>query len=207
MKTPKSVAIVAMGMSSRTYVITAAAMGGKQAVADQVWAINGMGGVIQHDMLFMMDDLSELMRCDDVCAKGIAAWSAGNISPIMTSKAYSEFPSSTEYPLEAVMNCIGSPYFNTTVAYAIAYAIYIQVETIKLYGCDFTYSDNHVGEAGRGCAEFLLGIAKERGIEIILASDTTLMDVCVPAKSKFYGYATAPKISREANGIFSVDMG
>jgi SAM-dependent methyltransferase len=55
-KIPESVAIVAMGRSSATYLSLASHNGNRKKVADETWAINSMGGVIQHDLLFHMDD-------------------------------------------------------------------------------------------------------------------------------------------------------
>ena len=57
---PKSIAIVAMGKSRLDYGTHATSSGGHRAVADEIWAINKMGGVIFHDVMWRMDDL---MQC------------------------------------------------------------------------------------------------------------------------------------------------
>ena len=184
--TPGSVAIVAMGLSHADYMLAALHSGGKRNVADEVWGINAIGGVLQCDRVFMMDRPSYLLSFPE----GLDyQWMWTYQGPIYTSVSdMPELKWVEEYPLEDVLNCIRYPYLNTTVAYAVAYAIYLGVRSISLYGCDFTYPDNHAGESGRGCVEFLLGIAAERGIKIHVAGRSTLLDVGQPMKDRFYGY-------------------
>ncbi len=188
---PKSVAIVAMGMSSATYVRLASNKGGRQRVSDEVWAINSMGNVIKHDLLFHMDDCrvqeSRAEREPDGNVAGMQEWLKDH-PRFLTSRKYPEYPGAIEFPLEKVINGLGSTYFNNTVAYAVAYAIFIGVQKISLYGCDYSYQQIHKAESGRGCVEFLLGLAAARGIHIEVAQDSTLLDACIPDNQRFYGY-------------------
>lgn len=200
-----SVAIVAMGRSSATYLSMASTKGGRHKIADEVWAINSMGGVIQHDLLFHMDDC----RVQEARAK---AQPDGNVAGMLdwlkvhprffTSKAYPEYQGAMEYPLQDVINGIGSVYFNNTVAYAVAWAIHIGVKKISLWGVDYSYPDLHKAESGRGCVEFLLGVAAARGIELEVAADSTLLDANVPDNQKPYGYdASHVKFDYTENGV------
>lgn len=189
--TPHSIAIVAMGSSSATYTRLASNLGGRHKVADEIWAINSMGNVIRHDLLFHMDDC----RIQESRA---AANPEGNVSSMLkwlkdhprfiTSKAYPEYPGANEFPLEEVINRVGTMYLNGTVAYAVAYAMYIGVKKICLFGCDYSYSNAHKAESGRGCVEFLLGMASARGIHVEVANDSTLLDANVDDSMRFYGY-------------------
>lgn len=189
---PQSVAIVAMGASSRSYLTLSAQVGNRRRLVDEVWAINAMAGTIQHDRVFHMDD----MRLQELRAEakptsnvaGMCTWLREHRGPIYTSRAYPEFPGAVEYPLEQVMTATGHGYFNSTIAYAVAYAIAIGVRSIHLYGCDYSYPDQHKREKGRACLEFWVGLASARGIPITVASDSTLLDACVPEEEKFYGY-------------------
>jgi hypothetical protein len=45
-----------------------------------------------------------------------------------------------EYPLEDVINSTGMVYYNSTAAYAVAFAIHIGATQISLHGFDFTYA-------------------------------------------------------------------
>lgn len=184
---PESVAIVAMGASKGTYAALLSNNGGnRHRIWDEVWAINAMGGVIHHDKLYHMDDI----RVQEIRAEaapesfisGMLEWMKTTDKPIITCKRYEDYPMSREYPLKEVLDEIGTPYLNTTVAYAVADAIRLGVKRLALYGCDFSYPNLHKREKGRGCVEFLLGIAASRGIHVELAQDSTLMDANEPSE-------------------------
>ena len=205
LKEPQSVAIVAMGRSFKTYVQHVCNLGRRGRAADEVWAINAMGGVIQHDRLFVMDDICEVLA--PLARKEPTSMPAGLIEmlrnhpgPVYTSKVYDEFPCMTEYPLEDVINAVGNAYFNTSVAYAVGLAIQLKVKEIGMYGCDFTYPDLHVAESGRACVEFLLGIAGKGGAKIVIAGDSTLLDANMTAAQKLYGYRDTMEIGRSEDG-------
>lgn len=204
---PESVAIVAMGASKGTYTALLSNNGGnRHRLWDEVWAINAMGGVIQHDKLIHMDDIRiQEIRAEAAPESFVAAmleWMKTTDKPIITCKRYEEYPMTQEYPLKEVLDEIGTPYLNTTVAYAVALAITKGVKRIGLYGADFSYPNLHKREKGRACVEFLLGIAASRGIHVELAQDTTLMDANEPgdhviefseeqkAPARLYGYDT-----------------
>ncbi len=186
----KTVAIVAMGGSNSAFFAEAAKRGGKMPY-DEIWCINAMGGILKHDRLFHMDDIriQERRAENNGSIKGMLNWMKNSDKPIVTSRAHPDYPSTEDFPLEEVIKCIGLPYFNSTAAYAIAYAIYIGVEKMAIYGCDFTYPDAHIAESGRGCVEFLMGIAGSRGIEVAVPENTTLLDKCM-SDLPIYGYDT-----------------
>lgn len=188
---PKTVAIVAMGKSAATYLRLCANAGSRHRVADETWAINAMGGVIAHDLLFHMDDCQvqeqRAARNPQGNVAGMLDWLREHPG-FMTSRALPDYPGAIEFPLDEVINAIGSTYFNSTVAYAVAYAIYLGVEKISLFGVDYSYADSHKSEAGRGCVEFLLGLAAARGIQVEVASDSTLLDANVDPRIRPYGY-------------------
>ena len=181
---PQSIAIVAMGFSRLDYGTHATSVGGHRAVADEIWAINKMGGVIFHDIMWRMDDLridTKLMYPE------YERWLKTH-PLIVTSTAYPEFPGSIEFPLEEVLRDIGIPYLNTTPAYALAYAIYLGIKKILIYGCDFTYPEQAMCERGQGCFEMLMGIAFQRKIELNLGPHAALLDTSTPVNKRFYGY-------------------
>lgn len=122
--------------------------------------------------------------------------------PIITSKAYEHIPKSESYPLEEVVNHIGLPYLNTTVAYAFALAWYEGFKEIRLFGCDFTYPDLHAAESGRGNVEFLIGAALRDEVKTFIGSSSTLMDMNV--KRKFYGYADHIEAQPQKDGSFKL---
>ena len=62
--------------------------------------------------------------------------------PIYTCEADPRIKNPVVFPVEEVCNFTKCAYMNNTVAYAIAYAMYIGVEKIDLFGIDFSYKEN-----------------------------------------------------------------
>lgn len=183
----KTVAIVAMGKSHDQFIM---AKTHSQPI-DEVWAINAMAGVILHDRVFMMDPASRFLDGEDAGTQtGIMrAVLAGHPGPIYTCELDDRCPGLVEYPLEEVVNKLGTWYMNNTVAFAIAFAIAANVEELHVYGVDFSYKGNvHFAEAGRACCEFLLSKAIERGIKVGISPSSSLLDTNLHPKDKLYGY-------------------
>ena len=112
------------------------------------------------------------------------------------------FEGLVEFPLEDVLNSSGGPlYFNSTPAYAIAFAMHMQVESLACFGMDYAYyHEKYRGERGRACVEYWLGRAIERGIQVLLPKETWLMDANRMSSQRTYGYDTidiAAKMNNE----------
>ena len=186
------VAIVALGPTATGYINIAQQYGSRSVHFDQVWIVNRFAGVLEADMIFHMDDL----RVQEGRAVN-GNYSVGNMLkefkktklPIMTSRRYEDYPTSVEYPLEEVINEVaGMPYFNGTVAYAVAYAIYKRVKQLSLFGCDYAWADTpHKCEAGRACCEYWIRAAQDRGMVVKVLDLSTLLN---GGKPEFYGYDT-----------------
>lgn len=191
---PDHVAIVGLGPSATEYFNIAKALGDRHKLCDEVWGINAIGGVLQCDLVFHMDDVRiQEIRSEATPESNIAAmleWMKVTTTPIVTSRLHPNYPTLVEFPLESVINDLKFDYFNNTAAYAVAYAIHIGVKKITLFGCDYTYPNAHDAEKGRGCLEFWLGIAAGRGITIGLNKATTLMDAINDRQDRLYGYDT-----------------
>ena len=194
---PRHVTIIGLGPSITSFVELTKRMGGRRAYCDEVWGINCVGDVLACDLVFHMDDLKvQEARAAARPGSNIAAmvkWLKTYSGPVMTSRVREGYPGLIEFPLQAVLNGGydsngGAPYFNSTAAYAVAYAIHLGVEKISLFGVDYTLPNVHTAERGRACVEFWLGIAAARGIEIALPEQTTLLDACAPEAERLYGY-------------------
>ena len=102
-------------------------------------------------------------------------------------------PTSVEYPLYRVLyDLMGEDeYIVGTANYAIAYAIYTgKYDEINLYGVNLIAWEEWAYQ--RPNAEYLIGIAKGRGIKVnVIGSDDGLL---VPPRGVMYGYInTYPK--------------
>jgi hypothetical protein len=200
----KTVAIVAMGRSNDQFVL---AKTHSQEI-DEVWAINAMGGVVFHDRMFMLDPASRFLDSEDAGTQTglMRAVVKNHQGPIYTCELDDRCPGLVEFPLEEVVNAVGTWYLNNTVAYAIAFAIAAKVKKLMIYGVDFSYKGNvHFAEAGRACCEFILAKAVERGIQVGIAQTSSLLDTSLPPNEKLYGYhrlADQPVFSLEEDGRF-----
>lgn len=198
---PGSVALLAYGPSLDDYVLLARQLGARHAVADEIWSVNALSDVLVCDRVFHMDSVYiQEIRAAAEPASNIARMLARmrvHPGPIYTSDPHHPaYPGLVAYPLEDVLNDLGEPYFNSTVAYAVAFAIHIGVQSLRLFGLDFTYPRSHDAEKGRACVEFWLGVAMARGIEIQVAERSSLMDMVT--KRPLYGFGELGSLDAEA---------
>lgn len=210
-RTPKHVAILGLGPSLSQYLEITKRLGGRSNYCDEVWSINALGDVFASDVIFHMDDVRiQEIRAAALPESNIAAmlkWLKTHPGPIVTSRAHPGYPGLVEFPLEAVLNDLGHDYFNSTAAYAIAFAIHIGVEKISVFGMDFTYPNAHDAEKGRACVEFWLGVATARGIKITLPKTTTLMDAMHTRAARLYGYDTQEVVfDKQSDGLLKLEF-
>ena len=157
---------------------------------DEIWGINCIGGVIHVDKTFMMDPVSRFLDTENAGTQtGIARkFLKENKKPIITCQLDKRVKNLELFPLKEVATELGYCYFNNTVAYAVAYAIWIKATQICLYGIDYTYKNVNMAESGRACVEFWCAIAATRGIKLEVAHGSSLLDTNVPENEKLYGY-------------------
>jgi SAM-dependent methyltransferase len=194
----KHIAILGLGPSIDQYLDYTKRLGGRSAFCDEVWAINALGNVLDCDLVFHMDDIRiQEKRAEAEPTSNIAAmvrWIKHSKVPVVTSRKHPDYPALVEFPLEDVLNNLEHDYFNSTAAYAVAFAIHIGATKISCFGFDFTYANSHQAEKGRACVEFWLGVAKARGIKLSMPKTTTLMDALGERKDRLYGYDTVDVI-------------
>jgi len=205
---PDHVAIIGLGHSMAEYTKIAKGLGGRHKYCDETWAINALGSIIQCDKIFHMDDV----RIQEIRAKALPEsntavmleWMKTTEIPVMTSRPHKDYPATVAFPLAEVLTEFDSGYFNSTVAYAVAYAIWIGVKKISLFGVDFTYPDAHQAEKGRACVEYWLGMAAARGIRVVVPKASTLLDALHTQAERFYGYDTLELTITQKEGKINI---
>lgn len=190
---PKVVALVGMGPSIVDILSETLTQECSPQWCDEVWAINMVSNAIQHDVVFWMDDLEQQQNFKP----GLFDLLRRRGKPLITSVARRDIvPTSYDYPLDEIaaisVPVFGKPYLTNGVAMAIAYAMYKGVETLKIYGCDFTYPNRNFAEEGRACTEAWISLASVRGMNVALSPSTSLFDTV--ADHGIYGYAEQPEI-------------
>ena len=200
------VALVALGHSCTEYMELTFGAGGRKRIFDETWGINAAGDVIHCDKIFHMDDVKvQELRAEagNEKVRAMLAWMKTHPGPIFTSKAYPDYPGLVEYPLEDVVNALGANYFNNTTPYVIAYAAFIGVKELFLFGVDYTYPNMQEAERGRACCEYWIRAAQERGCEVSVAANSTIMDAF---KGKCYGYDAVDIEWKQEDGRFKPVM-
>lgn len=169
---PETVAIVALGRSSHSFIGEVMSKQGMKDPFDEVWACNrGIAG-FKHDKVFCMDDLQWLDDRDEYYGKHLR----NSEKPIFTSTTYTDFPMSVEYPIQEVLETIQDDIFTVnTISYMVAYAMHIGVKHLSIYGADFFYPNGSTAESGGQAVAYLLGIARERGMQFRLPQNTSLL--------------------------------
>ncbi len=90
--------------------------------------------------------------------------------PVYMIEEHKDIPKSVRYPIEDVMEITGD-YFGSSVAYMIGLAVLKKVPTIDLYGVDLTDDHDHQ----RPNLEFLLGVARGRGLKVTVPDKSLLL--------------------------------
>ena len=202
----KNIALVAMGQSQIDFHLSQT----HSVEFDEIWAINAMIGVLPNiDRAFILDPMSRFFDTEDA---GTMTGMMRKQLPLASYPIYSceldeRVPAALEYPIESIVRDLGCAYFNNTIPYAIAYAIWNKVNKISIFGVDFTYRSNmHFAEAGRGCVEFWLSKCIDAGIQIEIAPRSTLLDTDIGFEEKLYGYHRLknPKVAYQNGPIMSV---
>jgi len=183
----KSVAIIGLGVSQVDFAIGLE----NSSTWDEIWCINSAGLVYPADRIFALDPASRFFDSDDAGKQTnamIKLMSESDV-PIYTCEEDPRIKNPVRYPVEDVCNATKCAYMNTTVAFAIAYALYNKVGRIDLFGIDFSYKENmHFSEAGRACVEFWISKCMSEDIIVGISGRSTVLDSNVPATEKLYGF-------------------
>lgn len=184
----KNIALVAMGQSQIDYHLSRT----HSLAFDEVWAINAMVSVLPEvDRAFILDPMSRFLDTEDAgsMTQIMRKYLPQIDYPIYTCELDKRVPAAEEFPLSPLIGDLGCAYFNNTVAYAIAFALWNKVSHLTVFGVDFTYKTNmHFAESGKACCEFWLAKCMENNIEVSVAPRSNLLETDVPTKEKLYGY-------------------
>ena len=149
--------------------------------ADEVWGVNNVATQMQpcpDCNAGKVPDGSPCLKCNGTNSikmypkkihKSFAFDAALDEAYINTIKPLSTVVSTqswadVKYPLEDVLKEFNTRYFTNSISYMIAYAIYLKVAKISVYGVDVAFGAPYAQE-NRG-VEYWIGRAQERGIEV-----------------------------------------
>lgn len=205
---PKTVMVVGLGPTKQDLLeITTAHEPNEDIMdVDEVWGINGganhIAGRVAYDVLWVMDWIEGEARNEPRYARHLEDWTRRHQAPIITSQATGRFAmleSIHEYPLLEVVRAFGAEnaYFHNSIPYIIAYALFIGAKRMILFGSDYHHEAIKRREDDRPCAEYWIGYARAKGMQIIVPSSTTLLNT--NRGLWFYGYRDQPAHLFEAD--------
>lgn len=216
-KSPAVVDIIALGPSQREYFAmhNSAYTQGLPA-ADETWIINKGLRTVKSDLAFVLDDLEGERRRSQRYADEILEYAKDH--PVITSELMEvervNWPGKFyDYPLTEVIDYIGtyivalqggddSPeavrsaglqagfYLHNSVPMILAYALYIGVKEIRLYGADYTIRASDRMEENRPNCEYWVGFLRAWGVRVRVPASTTLLNT--DQNRRIYGYARDP---------------
>lgn len=111
-------------------------------------------------------------------------WLANAPIPIFMTERVPSLPTSVRYPIERAIETF-SDYFTSTIALALGLAVLEDFKTIGIWGVDLIVGEEYFHQ--KACAEYLIGFASARGIDVRLPAPSAL------CKSLYrYGYQQEP---------------
>ncbi len=119
-------------------------------------------------------------------------WLQNTTVPVYMQDHYEDVPASIKYPLDELFTDLFGdrkqiPYITSSVAYALAMAVYLKYKRIEVYGVEME-TNTEYGHQRIGVA-FWVGVAIGRGIEVDFHSDSIL-------NAPLYGYEGSHRIDK-----------
>jgi len=159
----------------------------------EIWSVNNLHKFIPRtDRVFQIHQRSEWEVNDLHGFPGAdhLEWLKTCGIPVYTIEKYDDVPTSIKFPLDELVEEFGIPrlktkvkdgYFTNSISFMIALAIYEGFKEIHVYGVDMAVMSEYNEQ--RPSCEYYLGIAKGRGIDVYLPTDSDLL------KTRYiYGY-------------------
>lgn len=193
------IAILANGDTAEQFTKT----GAIKPNHDEVWGLNQQATWkgITLDRCFIMDDLK--LRMPFYAGYDFVNWLKDYDRPVITSKAYEEWPTSEAYPIKEIAHYFGLPLgvaMYSTVDYMIALAIYEGATQIDLYGVDMSNKEVPT-EMVLGTAAWIAA-AQARGVYVRTFVGSIFQYITNPGivlECGLYGYANRPRIEDLVN--------
>jgi hypothetical protein len=95
-----------------------------------------------------------------------------SIKTIYTMNTYMDVPGSVKYPIDQAIKYLGEKYFTSSFAYMLVLAVMMGFKRIECYGFDMGSGTEYHYQ--RPNAEYLIGWARGRGIEVYIPEQSPL---------------------------------
>lgn len=126
-------------------------------------------------------------------------WLKQNHLPIYMQEKYPDVPCSIRYPFETMITEFPRGYMTNTLAYMVALALMEGVTHLSVFGCDYSAASEY--GAQRGGAEYWLGLAEGRGVQVLIPPTCDILG----KPTLLYGYQSHPDGRRDPSYLFSIN--
>lgn len=92
--------------------------------------------------------------------------------PVYMQRQWSDIPASVEFPRAMVEAEVG-PYMTSSIAWEVGLAIAMGAREIGIYGVDMAQETEYAQQ--RPCLEYLIGLARGRGIRVVVPETSDLL--------------------------------
>lgn len=159
----------------------------------EFWGLNNLYQLlpeVKFDRWFEIHEFSVEPITNRLLRKGVGVWRGlpieqylhdlQSLNVLVYMQAKSQLVNNAiSYPKREIMNEFGA-YFTSTHSWMLALAISLEFKKIGIYGVDMEDADH---KDKRACFEHLLGVAKGKGIEVVIAPSCPLLKC-----DKLYGF-------------------
>lgn len=141
---------------------------------DKSWQIWSLGRNYQLTKRFdLWFELHYLWLLKELCIAPEQLQHMKDCGSKLVMQAYeAEFPDATVYPKEEILRKYPRRYFTSSIAWMMAYAMEQNPTHIGLWGIDLCVNEEYNYQ--KGCAEYLIGMAEGKGIEVVIPKVSTL---------------------------------
>ena len=210
-KRPESVIVMALGPTKHDLLNMTTAHDPTKTLmdVDEVWGLNGganwMCGRVAYDVLWMMDWIEGEARKEPQYIGHVMEVLARHNTKLITSQLTGMYASDHrmfQYPIFQVLDAFGTEncYFHNSIPYILAYALFIGVKSLTIFGADYEHEALKNRERDRANAEAWVfacrfannGRKPENGMSVHMPDTTTLLNT--NEGLHLYGYRDQPPV-------------
>ena len=148
--------------------------------SDEVWTVNRGIRLIEADMAFVLDELPDEIANDPAYGEALEAYK----KPIISTRCAPSVSTATLYPAPEILECLQSvhgmpiddPYWHNSLPMVLAYALFIGVEQVTLWGCDYQSQQGQPLEADRSNCEYWVGVCRALGMRVGVPQGSNLLN-------------------------------
>jgi len=222
---PRRINIVGCGPTQQTFHAAHQTYDVAIIRADETWTLNKALRTVRSHLVFIMDDLIGEATRSEQYRNDIRSDDRPIITSSVDAVVKEQYPHVDlhAYPILDVLNhCAiralgngGMPfeemldkpkivgkvgrmiagYMHNSLPYMLAYALFVNVHEVTLFGVDYSIEGSHIREDDRANCEYWIGFLRACGMKITVTDNTTLLNTT--RQPWWYGYGARPPKLRD----------